>query len=104
MGRAVEFYECLGFRSNYGGHDATFTSFYAGNSHLNLILQPERKTWKWWGRVIIFVDNVDAMHRRAMEAGLTPTTEPRDAEWGERYFHITDPDGHELSFAKRLGD
>jgi uncharacterized glyoxalase superfamily protein PhnB len=24
---------------------------------------------------------------------------PRDAEWGERFFHLTDPDGHELSFA-----
>ncbi|MEE9270499.1 MAG: VOC family protein, partial [Candidatus Krumholzibacteria bacterium] len=24
------------------------------------------------------------------------------AEWGERYFHITDPDGHELSFARPL--
>ncbi|MHC4164482.1 MAG: VOC family protein, partial [Planctomycetota bacterium] len=27
---------------------------------------------------------------------------PADAEWGERYFHITDPDGHELSFARPL--
>jgi len=24
---------------------------------------------------------------------------PRDAAWGERFFHLTDPDGHELSFA-----
>jgi hypothetical protein len=23
---------------------------------------------------------------------------PQDASWGERYFHISDPDGHELSF------
>jgi len=23
---------------------------------------------------------------------------PRDASWGERYFHMPDPDGHELSF------
>ena len=27
---------------------------------------------------------------------------PRDAEWGERFFHLTDPDGHELSFARPL--
>jgi uncharacterized glyoxalase superfamily protein PhnB len=27
---------------------------------------------------------------------------PSDAPWGERYFHIRDPDGHELSFARRL--
>lgn len=24
------------------------------------------------------------------------------AAWGERFFHITDPDGHELSFAELL--
>ncbi|MGH8701888.1 MAG: VOC family protein, partial [Burkholderiales bacterium] len=27
---------------------------------------------------------------------------PADAPWGERYFHISDPDGHELSFARPL--
>jgi hypothetical protein len=26
----------------------------------------------------------------------------RDAEWGERFFHLVDPDGHELSFARPL--
>jgi uncharacterized glyoxalase superfamily protein PhnB len=31
-----------------------------------------------------------------------PNTGPRDATWGERYFHVTDPDGHELSFARPL--
>jgi uncharacterized glyoxalase superfamily protein PhnB len=30
------------------------------------------------------------------------TTSPRDAEWGERFFHMDDPDGHELSFARPL--
>jgi hypothetical protein len=24
--------------------------------------------------------------------------------WGERYFHLTDPDGHALSFARPLRD
>ena len=48
------------------------------------------------------MQDVDAMHARALEAGLTPEAEPRDAEWGERYFHISDPDGHELSFAQPL--
>ena len=24
---------------------------------------------------------------------------PQDTSWGERYFHMRDPDGHELSFA-----
>ena len=30
---------------------------------------------------------------------MTWDTALRDAEWGERFFHLTDPDGHELSFA-----
>jgi hypothetical protein len=32
-------------------------------------------------------------------ADYRPDTAPRDAKWGERFFHLTDPDGHELSFA-----
>jgi catechol 2,3-dioxygenase-like lactoylglutathione lyase family enzyme len=27
---------------------------------------------------------------------------PRDASWGERYFHMSDPEGHELSFARPI--
>ena len=55
-----------------------------------------------WGRVIVHVDDPDAVHRRAIDAGHAPEFEPRDAPWGERYFHIRDPDGHELSFARPL--
>ena len=102
MARAVGFYEALGFRMHYGGAGKAFTSFAAGPNYLNLILVPADKPINWWGRVILYVRDVDAMHARALEAGLTPEAEPRDAEWGERYFHITDPDGHELSFAQPL--
>ncbi|MGH9996937.1 MAG: VOC family protein [Nitrososphaeraceae archaeon] len=28
--------------------------------------------------------------------------EPTDASWGERYFHIRDPDGYLLSFAQLI--
>jgi hypothetical protein len=31
-----------------------------------------------------------------------PNTGPRDATWGERHFHVADPDGHELSFARGI--
>ena len=34
--------------------------------------------------------------------GPNPQFAPRDAPWNERYFHLTDPDGHELSFARPL--
>jgi catechol 2,3-dioxygenase-like lactoylglutathione lyase family enzyme len=102
MARAVAFYEALGFELNFGGASARFTSFQAGAGYLNLTLMPEEQTWSWWGRAIFYVDDVDAHHARALSAGLAPESAPHDAAWGERYYHIVDPDGHELSFAHPL--
>ena len=102
MSRAVRFYQALGFELLHGGETSSFTSFRAGVSYLNLIAQPMDRVWSWWGRVIVHVGDVDAAHERALAAGYRPTNPPRDAEWGERYFHLTDPDGHELSFARPL--
>lgn len=100
MARAVHFYRSLGFELLHGGADSSFTSFRAGTGYLNLIALPPERRWSWWGRVIFHVEDVDALHRQALGSGLQPSTAPRDAEWGERYFHLTDPDGHELSFAR----
>ena len=102
MARAVAFYRALGFVSIFGGAEAPFTSFRAGAGYLNLTAQPSTRTWSWWGRAIFYVSDVDETHARALAGGLAPEAAPRDAEWGERYFHITDPDGHELSFARPL--
>lgn len=102
MARAVTFYRSIGFELKYGGEDAEFTSFFVGTGFLNLTLQAPETVWSWWGRVIFHVDDVDAMYARCLAAGLAPDFAPRDARWGERYFHISDPDDHELSFAKPL--
>jgi uncharacterized glyoxalase superfamily protein PhnB len=102
MSHAVRFYASLGFELLYGGEAASFTSFRAGDGYLNLIAQGEDKRWSWWGRVIFYVGDVDATYAQALAAGHQPSTAPHDAEWGERYFHLTDPDGHELSFARPL--
>src|SRR5262245_61369009 len=96
MARAVRFYRMLGFEVIFGGEDASFTSFRAGTSYLN---QPAERAWSWWGRVIFYHSDVDGLHAKGIAAGYRPDTAPRDAEWGERFFHVTDPDGHELSFA-----
>ena len=103
MRRAVTFYRDLGFEILYGGPDAEFTSFRVGTGFLNL--QPATETplrRGIWGRVVFWVDDVDNMYRRALDARYQPETRPADAPWGERYFHIRDPDGHELSFARPL--
>lgn len=102
MACAVRFYRALGFDMLYGGEAAAFTSFRAGPGYLNLTAQADDKHWSWWGRVIFYVTDVDALYARALAAGYRPSTQPRDAEWGERYFHLSDPDGHELSFARPL--
>jgi catechol 2,3-dioxygenase-like lactoylglutathione lyase family enzyme len=104
MARAVRFYRGLGFEMLYGGEDASFTSFRAGPGYLNLIAQPAERRWSWWGRVIFYDSDVDALYARIVAAGYCPQAEPRDAEWGERFFHMTDPDGHELSFARPLAE
>jgi len=100
MAASCAFYEALGFERAHGGPDAAFTSYRVGPSFLNLQLVD--RTEAGWGRFIVHVDDVDAVHRRALAAGLHPTMPPADAPWGERYFHLDDPDGHELSVARPL--
>ena len=101
MARAVRFYRALGFELACGGEEAAFTSFRVGAGYVNLTAEPRRE-WSWWGRLVLHVDDVDALYAQARTLGLCPEAPPRDAEWGERYFHLSDPDGHELSFAQPL--
>lgn len=101
MRRAVRFYRSLGFVLRYGGEEAPFSSFTVGPGFLNLEAQAPG-TRASWGRVIFHVGDVDALYRRALDLGYGPSTAPRDAPWGERFFHLSDPDGHELSFARPL--
>ena len=101
MARSVVFYrDQMGLRMLYGGESAGFTSFGMGDGYLNLIASEEKTSW--WGRVIFHVDDVDEFHEKLVSLGLKTDTIPADAPWGERYFHITDPDGHELSCARPL--
>jgi len=104
MARALRFYLALGFPLRYGSDTAPFSSLSAGNACLNLTTEGSERAWSWWGRVIFHVSDVDALYRLAVARGLRPDTAPCDATWGERYFHITDPDGHELSFATPLSE
>ena len=102
MRRSVRFYVALGFEIAYGGEDGDFTSLAIGDVRYNLAPRSGFSLTGNWGRTIFHVSDVDAFFQRALDAGLAPETEPEDASWGERYFHILDPDGHELSFAKPL--
>lgn len=102
MAASVSFYQALGFVLTYGGADASFSSLKIGSSFVNLALREIETPVAWWGRVIFHVADVDAVYDRAIANGFDVEAPPRDATWGERYFHVTDPAGHQLSFAKPL--
>ena len=42
----------------------------------------------------IFVDDVEAVHRRCLEQGLEVTRPPTDMPWNLREMHVRHPDGH----------
>ena len=99
MARSVDFYRStIGLNLLYGGTTDSFTSFQIGSGFLNLISNLNTEI-HWWGRVILHVDQVDEVYNKILISGWPIEDSPRDAPWGERYFHVTDPDGHELSFA-----
>jgi catechol 2,3-dioxygenase-like lactoylglutathione lyase family enzyme len=100
MVRSVEFYRKLGFVLLYGNERTAFSSLKAGEAIVNLIARSAYEQ-RWWGRIILRVDDVDAHYRMLKGQGLR-VDPPQAAPWGERFFHLVDPDGHELSFAELL--
>lgn len=50
----------------------------------------------------IYCDDVDALYKRAVDAGAKSIMEPQDSFWGDRICRVSDPDGHEFMFAKLL--
>jgi len=105
MAASVAFYDVVGLELVYGGPDAEFSSYHVGpTSFLNLQLDPEwEPPSRVWGRFILWVDDVDAAHARLVAGGIVPEMAPSDAPWKERYFHVRDPAGHEVSIARPLG-
>lgn len=100
MARSIEFYKKLGFELVYGGDCAAFSSLKAGQAFVNLMASSDYEHRRWT-RAIFRVDDVDE-HYRGLRAQGRELQVPTDAPWGERFFYVTDPDGHELSFAKLL--
>jgi catechol 2,3-dioxygenase-like lactoylglutathione lyase family enzyme len=101
MEASVRFYQAvLGLEIIYGGEDSYFTSLRTKDE--DTILNLERgDVVTEWGRLIFHVSDVDRFWAYLIEKGFHPDS-PQNASWGERYFHMADPDGHELSFARPL--
>jgi PhnB protein len=54
--------------------------------------------------VFLYVEDVDAVTQRAVDAGATATMEVADQFWGDRFGTLTDPFGHAWSIATHVED
>jgi uncharacterized glyoxalase superfamily protein PhnB len=52
----------------------------------------------------LYVEDVDASFKRAVDAGCTVKMPPADMFWGDRYGKVTDPFGHEWSIGTHIED
>ena len=111
MKKSVEFYSKIpNFNLVHGCSDSQFTSFLIDDmskSYLNLKLKKTHSTD--FGRIIFYVDDVDKIFTYMQNDETISVlgkleSKPQDATWGERFFHVLDPDGYRLSFATPIGD
>jgi PhnB protein len=54
--------------------------------------------------LFMYVEDVDAAYRRAIDAGATETMPPADMFWGDRFGTVTDPFGHSWQIATHVED
>ncbi len=52
--------------------------------------------------ILMYVEDVDAGYRQAIEAGATAVMPPADMFWGDRFGKFTDPFGHNWSIATHI--
>ncbi len=52
----------------------------------------------------LYVEDVEAVFKRAVDAGATAVMPPTDMFWGDRYGRLTDPFGHYWSLATHMRD
>jgi catechol 2,3-dioxygenase-like lactoylglutathione lyase family enzyme len=122
MEKSCKFYSIIpGFKVAYGGSSSdSFTTFEIGEGstykmYLNLevkrnidsTIRPHSDKMDF-GRIIFYSVDVDELYSRlANDASISELVsfenEPMNASWGERFFHMRDPDGYQLSFAMRIG-
>jgi uncharacterized glyoxalase superfamily protein PhnB len=85
----------------YGGEGTGFSSLRAKDTQSTILNLEQGEAVTNCGRLLFYVTDVDAFWNHLKDRGFDLEI-PRDAAWGERYFHMPDPDGHELSFARPL--
>ena len=106
---SVKFYKKLGCDVVESGDQISVVAI--GDFHISLVTmrdEPEFNRDSLSGDkgrgmyVYIRVDDVDAKHAQLVKAGVTPYSEPRNWDWGNREFIVKDPDGYKLCFWHKL--
>ena len=96
-------FEKLGWRKGWDwGDPPSFGAVCAGESEIFLCQdgqggRGESGTW-----MSVWVDDVDAVHRRCTDEGLEVAMTPRDEPWGVREMPVRTPDGHRIMFGTEL--
>jgi len=52
----------------------------------------------------LLLDNIDEAYERALKAGAKEISKIQDRDWGNAVGYLSDPDGHLIAFAKRIGN
>ncbi len=100
------------FELTYGGPDTNFSTFRISESpemFLNMELSTsnlknENISDNDYCRIIFHTEDVDALYYYLRNDDTVSNlgkfeTKPTDAEWGERFFQMQDPDGYPIVFA-----
>jgi PhnB protein len=56
------------------------------------------------GGVFMYIEDIDAVFKQAVDAGATSQSEPEDMFWGDRFGTLTDPYGHVWYLATHVED
>jgi PhnB protein len=54
--------------------------------------------------IFLYVDDIDAVYKQAIDAGASSLMEPDDMFWGDRFGSIQDPFGHSWTIATHVED
>jgi catechol 2,3-dioxygenase-like lactoylglutathione lyase family enzyme len=116
---SVEWFEKLGWQLSWGwGDDPMFGGVCSGSCQIflcqdgqggrgrgaNIRTFGESETADKGVWMSIWVEDVDAVHRRCVEQGLDVTFPPTDMEWNVREMHVRHPDGHVFRISRGTGE
>jgi PhnB protein len=114
--RAIEYYKrAFGAkelaRMDAPGGTIGHAELQIGDSHLMLAdafpqssTRPPKELGGTSASVFLYVEDVDAVFKQAVEAGASVTMEVADQFWGDRFGTLTDPFGHVWSVATHIED